>query len=188
MVHESRLESVDVTLHSPRSRWNKKIVHVDMYVQFPCLLESGLSSLVGNDFNEKNLKSELTIVILISNKNFLNHDSPEINRLIMLHVTKKCWRPFRHWQRQTWEEGVRNSRWAKAFLKMAGLFWLLYHQKILCKLKQMNSWTGDKQFSPAIIWQLSTATSAGPLHFFIRFSKRSVVHVIVGPIMALADI
>ena len=94
MVHESRLESVDVTLHSPRSRWNKKIVHVDMYVQFPCLLESGLSSLVGNDFNEKKLKSELTIVILISNKNFLNHDSPEINRLIMLHVTKKCWRPF----------------------------------------------------------------------------------------------
>ena len=135
MVHESRLESVDVTLHSPRSRWNKKIVHVDMYVQFPCLLESGLSSLVGNDFNEKNLKSELTIVILISNKNFLNHDSPEINRLIMLHVTKKCWRPFRHWQRQTWEEGVRNSRWAKAFLKMAGLFWLLYHKK-----KSFVSW------------------------------------------------
>ena len=96
MVHESRLESVDVTLHSPRSRCNKKIVHVDMYVQFPCLLESGLSSLVGNDFNEKNLKSELTIVILITNKNFLNHDSPEINRLIMLHVTKKFWRPFRH--------------------------------------------------------------------------------------------
>ena len=35
MVHESRFESVDVTLHSPRSRWNKKFVHVDMSVQFP---------------------------------------------------------------------------------------------------------------------------------------------------------
>ena len=53
----------------------------------------------------------------------------------MLHVTKKCWRPFRHWQRQTWEEGVRNSRWAKAFLKVAGLFWLLYHKK-----KSFVSW------------------------------------------------
>ena len=28
-------------------------------------------------------------MILITNKKFLNHDSPEINRLIMLHVTKK---------------------------------------------------------------------------------------------------
>ena len=37
---------------------------------------------------------KIKIVILITNKKFLNHDSPEINRLIMLHVTKKCWRPF----------------------------------------------------------------------------------------------
>ena len=47
------------------------------------LLESGLSSLVGNDFNEKILKPELIIVILITNKKVLNHDSREINRLIM---------------------------------------------------------------------------------------------------------
>ena len=68
-------------------------------------------------------------------------------------------------KRQTWEGDVRNPRWAKTFLKMAGLFWLPYHKKILCKLKQRNSWTGDKQFSPAIVWQLSTATSAAPPHF-----------------------
>ena len=49
-------------------------------------------------------------------------------------------------KRQTWEGDVRNPRWAKAFLKMAGLFWLPYHKKIPCKLKQRNSWTGDKQF------------------------------------------
>ena len=74
----------------------KKLFTWTCTFNFPCLLESGLSSLVGNDFNEKILKSELIIVILITNKNFLNHDSPEINRLIMLHVTTKCWRPFRH--------------------------------------------------------------------------------------------
>ena len=112
MVHESRFESVDVTLHSPRSRWNKKFVHVDMSVQFPPSSRVRSLEPSGNDFNEKILKSELIIVILITNKNFLNHDSPEINRLIMLHVTAKCWRPFRHWQRQTWEGDVRNSRWA----------------------------------------------------------------------------
>ena len=71
-------------------------------------------------------------------------------------------------KRQTWKGDVRDPRWAKAFLKMAGLFWLPYHKKkILCKLKQRNSWTGDKQISPAIVWQLSTATSAVPLHFFL---------------------
>ena len=113
----------------------KKLFTWTCTFNFPCLLESGLSCLVGNDFNEKILKSELIIVILITNKNVLNHDSPEINRLIMLHVTTKCWRPFRHWQRQTWEEGVRNFRWAKVFLKMAGLFWLLYHKK-----KSFVSW------------------------------------------------
>ena len=71
----------------------KKLLTWTCTFNFPCLLESGLSSLVGNDFNEKILKSELIIVILITNKNFLNHDSPEINRVIMLHVTKKCWNP-----------------------------------------------------------------------------------------------
>ena len=136
MVHESRLESVDVTLHSPRSRWNKKIVHVDMYVQFPCLLESGLSSLVGNDFNEKNLKSELTIVILISNKNFLNHDSPEINRLIMLHVTKKCCKPFYTDKIQTWEGYVGNSRWAGQSIPENGWAFLTS----LPKKKSFVSW------------------------------------------------
>ena len=49
-------------------------------------------------------------------------------------------------KRQTWEGDVRNPRWAKAFLKMAGLFWLPYHKKIPCKLKQRNSWTEEKQF------------------------------------------
>ena len=29
---------------------------------------------------------------------------------------------------------------------MAGLFWLPYHKKIPCKLKQRNSWTEEKQF------------------------------------------
>ena len=77
----------------------KKLFTWTCTFNFPCLLESGLSSLVGNDFNEKILKSELIIVILITNKNFLNHDSPEINRVIMLHVTKKCCRPFSHWQK-----------------------------------------------------------------------------------------
>ena len=70
-------------------------------------------------------------------------------------------------KRQTWEGDVRNPRRTKAFLKMAGLFWLPYHKKILCNLKQRNSWTGGKQFSPAIVWQLSTATSAAPLQFFM---------------------
>ena len=116
-------------------------------------------------------------MILITNKKFLNHDSLEINRLIMLHVTKKCWRPFYTDKRQTWEGDVRNFRWAGQSIPENGWAFLipLPKKKILCKLKQLNSWTGDKQFSPAIVWQLSTATSAGSLHFFIRFSKRSVV-------------
>ena len=63
-----------------------------MSVQFPPSSRVRSLEPSGNDFNEKILKSELIIVILI--KNFLNHDSPEINRLIMVHVTKKCWRPF----------------------------------------------------------------------------------------------
>ena len=89
---------------------------------------------------------------------------------------EKCCRPFYTDKRQTWEGDVRNSRWAgQSIPENAGLFWFLYQKKILCKLKQLNSWTGDKQLSPAIVWQLSTATSAGPLHFFIRFSERSVV-------------
>jgi len=87
MVHESRFESVDVTLHSPRSRWNKKFVHVDMSVQFPRSSRVWSFEPSGKRFSWKNFK----IVILITNKKFLNHDSPEINRL---HVTKKCWRPF----------------------------------------------------------------------------------------------
>ena len=41
------------------------------------LLESSISSLVGNDFNENILTSELIIVIIITNKKFLNHDSRE---------------------------------------------------------------------------------------------------------------
>ena len=115
-------------------------------------------------------------MIFITNKKFLNHDSPEINRLIMLHVTKKCWRPF-PLTKDKLERGMFEipGERGKAFLKMVGLFWLSYHKKkILCKLKQRNSWTGDKQFSPAIVWQLSTATSAAPLHFFLLSEIGSV--------------
>ena len=57
------------------------------------------------------------------NKKFLNPDSPEINRLIMLHVTKKCCRPFTLTKDKLEREmsEIPGER-GKAFLKMAGLF------------------------------------------------------------------
>ena len=114
-------------------------------------------------------------MILITNNKFLNHDSSEINRLIMLHVTKKCWRSFPLTKDKLERKMSEIPGEPKHSWKWLGFSDFFTIKKILCKLKQMNSWTGDKQFSPAIVWQLSTATSAGPLHFFIRFSKRSVV-------------
>ena len=107
-------------------------------------------------------------MILITNKQFLNHDSPEINPLIMLLVTKKCWRPFTLTKDKLEREMSEIPGEPKHSWKWLGFSDFFTTKKILCKLKQMNYWTGDKQFSPAIVWQLSTATSAGPLHFFIR--------------------
>ena len=104
-------------------------------------------------------------MILITNKRFFNHDSWEINRLNMLHVTKKCWRPFTL-TKDKLETGMSEipgepkHSWK----------WLGFSDFLTIKKKSFvrrNSWTGDKQFSPAIVWQLSTATSAAPLHFFL---------------------
>ena len=115
-----------------RSRWNKKFVHMDMSVQFPPSSRVWSFEPSGKRFLWKNFK----IVILITNKNFLNHYSPEINRLIMLHVTKKCWRPFYTDKRQTWEGDVRNFRWAGQSIPENGWAFLIS----LPKKKSFVSW------------------------------------------------
>ena len=123
---------------------------------------------MGNDFNEKGLKSELIILILITNEKNLNHDSREINRLIMLHVTKKCWGPFtltKHKLEREMSEIPGEPKHSWKWLSFSDF--LTIKKSFVSIKKQRNSWTGDKQFSPAIVWQLSTATSAAPPHFFL---------------------
>ena len=78
----------------------------------------------------------------------------KINNLIMFRVTKKCWGPF-ILTKDKLERGMSEipgePKHSWKWLGFSGFFLI---KKSLCKLKQRNSWTGDKQFSPAIVWQL----------------------------------
>ena len=77
MVHESRVKCRQCHPSFTGHVEIKNLFTWTCRLNFLRLLECGISSLVGNDFNENILKSELIIVIIITNEKFLNHDSPE---------------------------------------------------------------------------------------------------------------
>ena len=116
-------------------------------------------------------------MILITNKKFLNHDSPEINRLIMLHVTKKCCRPFYTDKRQTWEGDVRNSRWAGQSIPENGWAFLtsLPPKKSFVRWNKWILELGTSNFHQPLSGNYQQQHRRGRFIFFIRFSKRSVV-------------